>query len=92
MKAYFEGVLKGRYSPEALAGADFAAKYVKTSQKKRPTKSEKQYWPNLQTRFLEVMTQVVAGTLPLDQGWNDWLNYFQKNGGPVLTQEVNDLK
>jgi ABC-type glycerol-3-phosphate transport system substrate-binding protein len=92
MKAHFEGVVKARYSPAALEGMDFAAKYVKTSQKKRPTKSEKQYWPGLQTRFLEVMTQVVAGTLALDQGWNDWLNYFQKNGGPVLTQEVNELK
>jgi ABC-type glycerol-3-phosphate transport system substrate-binding protein len=92
MKAHFEGVLKARYSPAALQGMDFAMKYVKTTGKKRPTKSEKQYWPGLQTRFLETITQVVAGTLPLEQGWNDWLAYFQKNGGPVLTQEVNEIK
>lgn len=92
MKAHFEGVLKARYSPAALQGMDFSMKFTKTTKKKRPTKSEKQYWPGLQTRFLEVMTQVVAGTLPLEQGWNDWLAYFQKNGGPTLTQEVNDIK
>jgi ABC-type glycerol-3-phosphate transport system substrate-binding protein len=92
MKAHFEGVLKNRYSPAALQGMDFAMKSVKTTKKKRPTRSEKQYWPAMQTRFLEIMTQVVAGTLPLEQGWADWQAFFQKSGGPVLTQEVNDLK
>lgn len=91
MKAHFEKVLKGRYSPEALQAGEYAAKYVKTTKKKRPTKSEKQYWPGLQSRFLEVMTQVVAGTLDMEQGWKDWLAYFDKNGGPVLTEEVNAL-
>ena len=75
----------------ALQAADYAAKYVKTTKKKRPTKSEKQYWPNLQSRFLELMTQAVAGTIPLDQAWSDWNSYFQKNGGPTLTEEVNAL-
>lgn len=92
MKAHFEGIMKGRYSQAALQGMDFAMKSVKMTKKKRPTKSEKQYWPALQSRFLEIMTQVVAGTLPLEQGWNDWLAFFQKNGGPVLTQEVNEIK
>jgi ABC-type glycerol-3-phosphate transport system substrate-binding protein len=91
MKAHFDDVLKGRYSPMALQAADYAAKFVKTSKKKRPTKSEKQYWPNLQSRFLELMTQAVAGTIGLDQAWSDWNSYFEKNGGPTLTQEVNAL-
>jgi hypothetical protein len=91
MKAHFENTLKGRYSPMALQAADYAAKYVKTSKKKRPTKSEKQYWPNLQSRFLELMTQAVAGTAALDQAWSEWNAYFEKNGGPTLTEEVNAL-
>ena len=91
MKAHFDAVIKGRYSPMALQAADYAAKYVQTSKKKRPTKSEQQYWPNLQSRFLELMTQAVAGTNGLDQSWSDWLAYFEKNGGPTLTQEVNEL-
>jgi ABC-type glycerol-3-phosphate transport system substrate-binding protein len=91
MKAHFDAVVKGRYSPMALQAADYAAKYVKTTRKKRPTKSEKQYWPNLQSRFLELMTQAVAGTTGLDQAWSDWSAYFEKNGGPTLTEEVNAL-
>jgi ABC-type glycerol-3-phosphate transport system substrate-binding protein len=92
MKAHFEGVLKARYSPTALQGMDYAMKYVKTTQKKRPTASEQKYWPGLQSRFLETMTQVVAGTVALEEGWKDWLGFFEKNGGPVLTREVNELK
>ncbi|HEY3078313.1 MAG TPA: extracellular solute-binding protein [Chloroflexota bacterium] len=92
MKAHFENVLKGRYSPAALQAGDYVAKYTKTTKKKRPTKSEKQYWPGLQSRFLELMTQSVAGTIPLEQGWKEWLSFFEKNGGPTLTQEVNELK
>lgn len=92
MKAHFEGVIKARYSPAALQGMDHAMKFVKTTQKKRPTASEKQYWPALQSRFLEVMTQVVSGTLDLEQGWQDWLSYFERNGGPVLTEEVNAIQ
>jgi ABC-type glycerol-3-phosphate transport system substrate-binding protein len=91
MQAHFQTVIKGRYSPMALQAADYASKYVKTTKKKRPTKSEKQYWPNLQSRFLELMTQAVAGTTALDQAWSDWTSYFEKNGGPTLTQEVNEL-
>jgi ABC-type glycerol-3-phosphate transport system substrate-binding protein len=92
MKTHFEGVLKARYSPGALQGMDYAVKGVKTSQKKRPTKSEQKFWPGLQSRFLETMTQVVAGTQGLEEGWKDWLGFFEKNGGPTLTQEVNDIK
>jgi ABC-type glycerol-3-phosphate transport system substrate-binding protein len=92
MKAHFEGVLKARYSPTALQGMDYAMKSVKLTRKKRPTASEKKYWPNLQSRFLETMTQVTAGTMGLDEGWKDWIGFFEKNGGPTLTQEVNELK
>lgn len=92
MKAHFEGILKGRYSEVARQGMNYAAKYVKISQKKRPTPSEKKYWPGLQSRFLELMTQVVAGTIALDQGWKDWQSFFEQNGGSTLTKEVNDLK
>jgi ABC-type glycerol-3-phosphate transport system substrate-binding protein len=92
MKTHFDGVLKARYSPGALQGMDYATKSVKLSQKKRPTASEKKLWPSLQSRFLETMTQVTAGTLGLEEGWKDWVGFFEKNGGPTLTQEVNELK
>ena len=92
MRAHFEGVLKARYSPGALQGMEYATKSVKLSQKKRPTASEKKFWPGIQSRFLETMTQVVAGTVGLEEGWKDWIGFFEKNGGPTLTQEVNDIK
>lgn len=92
MKTHFEGQLKARYSPGALQGMEYATKSVKLSAKKRPTASEKKFWPGLQTRFLETQTQVIAGTIGLEEGWKDWLAFFEKNGGPTLTQEVNQLK
>jgi len=92
MKAYFEKVLKDRHSPPALQAYEYASKYMKLSAKKRPTKSEKQYWPGLQSRFAELMTQVVGGTVGVEQGWKEWLGFFEKNGGPTLTKEVNEAR
>ena len=92
MKAYFEEMLKNKYSPEALTAADFASKYVKLTAKPRPTASEQKYWPSLQSRFLELMDQAIAGTLPVDSAWSQWNDYFTKNGGPTLVDEVNALK
>ena len=92
MKAYFEEMLKNKYSPEALATADFASKYVKLTAKPRPTASEQKYWPSLQSRFLELMDQAIAGTLAVDSAWSQWNDYFTKNGGPTLVDEVNALK
>jgi len=73
------------------AGIALAAESVKVTQKKRPTKSEKEYWPRLQSRWLETASRVVAGALDLDQGWEDWLKFWEENGGPTLTEKVNAL-
>jgi hypothetical protein len=43
----------------------------------------------LQTRFAEFISQAVSGTTDLDSGWTDWLAYFQANGGPEITDQVN---
>jgi len=37
------------------------------------------------------MSQVVAGSLGVESGWNDWLDFFENNGGPTLTEEVNQI-
>lgn len=91
MRQHFEKLHDARYSDAALDGKDYAEQFMKLTEKARPTASEKNYWPSLQSRFLEIMSQVVAGSLPVEQGWNDWLNYFENNGGPTLTEEVNEI-
>jgi ABC-type glycerol-3-phosphate transport system substrate-binding protein len=91
MKTHFEGVLAKRMSPAAIQGRDFATKYLRLTAKKRPAPSEKTIWPALQTRFLEFLSQGATGTIDLDQGWKDWLDFFEKNGGPTLTEEINAM-
>jgi hypothetical protein len=53
--------------------------------------ADKENWPGLQTRFGEFISQAVSGALDLDQGWDEWLAYFEQNGGPTITEQVNDL-
>jgi len=91
MKTHFDGVLAKRYSPAALEGMKYVQEHLKLSAKKRPAPSERDYWPALQTRFLEFLSQVATGVMPLDSGWNDWLSFFEANGGPQLTEEVNEM-
>jgi len=91
MKAHFEGILQKRYSAAALEGMKYAGQYLKLTAKKRPAPSEKTYWPGLQTRFLEFLSQGATGAIEIEQGWKDWLDFFDKNGGPKLTEEVNAM-
>jgi len=91
MKKHFEGVRAKRYSKEALEAMEFSAKYLKLTEKKRPAPSEKEYWPALQSRFLEFLSQVATGTMELEQGWTDWLAFWESNGGPTLTDEINAM-
>jgi len=89
MKKHFEDILSAKYSKEALAARDISQKYLRLTEKKRPVDAEKDSWPNLQTRFSEFISQAVSGTIDLDSGWTDWLAYFQANGGPTITDQVN---
>jgi ABC-type glycerol-3-phosphate transport system substrate-binding protein len=89
MRKHYEAVLAKRMSPAALEGMGYASKYLKLTEKMRPVPSEKTVWPALQTRFLEFLSQAATGTIDLEQGWKDWLDFFEKNGGPKLTEEAN---
>ncbi|MEZ4866077.1 MAG: extracellular solute-binding protein [Caldilineaceae bacterium] len=91
MKQHFEEMLANKYSETALQAKDISQQYIRITEKKRPVASDKEKWPNLQTRFSEFISQAVAGTIDLDQGWGEWLDYFEANGGPQITDEVNLL-
>ena len=91
MKKHFEDMLAAKYSDKALAAQVISQEYLKITEKARPVSADKEYWPGLQTRFGEFISQAVAGTIDLDKGWSEWLDFFEKNGGPLLTQQVNDI-
>jgi ABC-type glycerol-3-phosphate transport system substrate-binding protein len=91
IRAHFEEILKNKYSETALEARDISQEYIRLTEKKRPVPSEKESWPGLQTRFAEFISQAVSGTIDLDQGWDEWLAYFEANGGPTITEQVNQL-
>ena len=91
MRAHFEGILADKYSETALQARDISQDYIRLTAKKRPVPAEKESWPGLQTRFSEFISQAVAGTIDLDQGWDEWLAYFDANGGVEITEQVNQL-
>ena len=91
MKKHFDDMLAAKYSENALAGRDISQEYRRLTAKARPVPSEKEFWPTLQTRFGEFISQAVAGTIDIDQGWSEWLDFFAKNGGPLLTDQVNEI-
>ncbi|MCY3900208.1 MAG: extracellular solute-binding protein [Caldilineaceae bacterium] len=91
MKKHFDDMLAAKYSENALAGRDISQEYRRLTAKARPVPSEKEFWPTLQTRFGEFISQAVAGTIDIDQGWSEWLDFFEKNGGPLLTDQVNEI-
>lgn len=91
MKKHFDDMLAAKYSENALAGRDISQEYRRLTAKARPVSSEKEFWPTLQTRFGEFISQAVAGTIDIDQGWSEWLDFFEKNGGPLLTEQVNEI-
>ena len=91
MKKHFDDMLAAKYSENALAGRDISQEYRRLTAKARPVPAEKEFWPGLQTRFGEFISQAVAGTIDLDQGWSEWLDFFEKSGGPLLTEQVNEI-
>jgi ABC-type glycerol-3-phosphate transport system substrate-binding protein len=91
MQAHFEQILANKYSEAALNARGIAQEYLRISAKKRPVAADQEHWPNLQTRFSEFISQAVAGAIVLDQGWDEWLDFFARNGGPTITEQVNAL-
>ncbi len=91
MRAHFEEILANKYSETALQARDISQEYIRLTAKKRPVEADKESWPGLQTRFSEFISQAVAGTIDLDQGWEEWLAYFDANGGIEITEQVNQL-
>jgi putative aldouronate transport system substrate-binding protein len=91
MRAHFEEILANKYSETALQARDISQEYIRLTAKKRPVEADKESWPGLQTRFSEFISQAVAGNIDLDQGWEEWLAYFDANGGVEITEQVNQL-
>jgi hypothetical protein len=89
--AHFQEMLANKYSETALEAQAISQEYIRLTAKKRPVPAERESWPGLQTRFSEFISQAVAGTIDLDQGWDEWLAYFAENGGPEITEQVNQL-
>jgi hypothetical protein len=84
-------MLANKYSETALQARDISQEYIRLTAKKRPVEADKESWPGLQTRFSEFISQAVAGNIDLDQGWEEWLAYFEANGGVEITEQVNQL-
>jgi len=91
MKKHFEDIVAAKYSAASLEARDISQKYIRLTEKKRPVDAEKESWPGLQTRFAEFISQAVTGTIDLESGWTDWLAYFEANGGPTITEQVNQI-
>lgn len=91
MRQHFDDMLAAKYSPAALEAEAISQEFIRITEKKRPVTADKESWPGLQTRFAEFISQAVAGTVDLDSGWDDWLAYFEANGGPTITEQVNQI-
>lgn len=89
MKQHFDDLIAAKFSPAALEGREIAKEYVRLTEKKKPVAADKEMWPALQIRFGEFISQAVAGTIELDQGWDEWISFWESNGGPEITEQVN---
>ena len=89
MKQHFNDMIAAKYSPAALEARTISKEYVRLTEKKKPVAADKDMWPALQIRFGEFISQAVAGTIDLDQGWSEWISFWESNGGPTITEQVN---
>jgi putative aldouronate transport system substrate-binding protein len=89
MKAHFDEITKNKYSEMALQMRTFTQDGLRLTEKKKPVPADKDLWPAIQTRFGEFISQAVAGTIDMDSGWDEWIAYWEGNGGPTLTEQVN---
>jgi ABC-type glycerol-3-phosphate transport system substrate-binding protein len=75
---------------ETSAGNALADKWAVTSTKTVPVPADAKYFVNLQTKFREMASKIVSGQ-NADQVWNDWLAFYNANGGPEIEADVNKL-
>ncbi len=76
--------------PEMAAGTPLADKWALASTKTVSVPSDAKYFVNLQTKFREMCSKIVSGQ-DADQVWNDWIAFYNANGGPQIEAEVNKL-
>jgi hypothetical protein len=81
---------KNTQGAETSAGNLLADKWAVTSSKAVPVPADAKYFINLQTKFREMASKIVSGQ-NADQVWNDWLAFYNANGGPEIEADVNRL-
>lgn len=54
----------------------------------RTAPSETEYIAGLTTKFSEITTRIITGNVDLEKGWQEWLDFFNKNGGPKIEEEA----
>jgi len=89
MTKYYADQLTKTTPQQDIDGTAVAKKYTLVSLKQAPVPSDQKFFPTLQTKFMEVLSQLGTGAAPIESGWSEWLDFWNKNGGPQITQEVN---
>jgi hypothetical protein len=44
---------------------------------------------DLSSKMLEMYTKIIVGDFPVEAGFADWVDYWNANGGDLITAEVN---
>lgn len=57
-----------------------------------PTPAQATYAGDLRSTRNELFIQMIVGELDVDDGWDQWLAYWEANGGAEWTDEVNAWK
>ena len=55
-----------------------------------PTRAQAQFAGDLRSMRNELFIQMIVGELDLDAGWDQWLRYWENNGGREWTEQVNE--
>ena len=76
--------------PAQVAGNEKSEKWAQTTSKPVPVPADAKYFVNLQTAFREMCTKIVSGK-DADSTWNDWIKFYNANGGPEIEAQVNQL-
>ena len=90
LAAHVTAMYKGTQGAETSAGNALADKWAVTTSKTVPVPADAKYFVGLQTKFREMATKIVSGQ-NADQVWNDWLAFYNANGGPEIEADVNKL-
>lgn len=54
-----------------------------------PTPAQANFAGDLRSTRNELFIQMIVGELDIDEGWNQWLAYWENNGGAEWTEQVN---